>query len=57
MKNINYPMLLLAMSVILMFILVGLAIAMRNIWLILLFLIIGFGIFAYGLTLKSSRRG
>ncbi|WP_249869907.1 DUF5325 family protein [Oceanobacillus saliphilus] len=56
MKKVNYPMLLLAMSVILMFILVGLAIAMRNIWLILLFLIVGFGIFGYGLALKKRRK-
>ncbi|MFD1038735.1 DUF5325 family protein [Virgibacillus byunsanensis] len=56
MKNLNFPMLLLASLVILMFLLVGIAIAFRNIWLILLFLIIGFAIMGYGLSLKRKRK-
>lgn len=55
MKNINVPMLLLAILVVAMFFLVGLAIAFRNIWFILLFLILGFAIFGYGLSLKKKE--
>ncbi|MGJ9458566.1 DUF5325 family protein [Oceanobacillus sp. CF4.6] len=56
MKNVNFPMLLLAILVIILFALVGIAIAFRNLWLILLFLILGFGTFAYGITLKKRRK-
>lgn len=55
MKNFNIPMLLLAILVIIMFFLVGLAIAFRNIWLISLFTILGFGVMGYGLSLKRKR--
>lgn len=55
MKNINVPMLFLAILVVAMFFLVGLAIAFRNIWFILLFLILGFAIFGYGLSLKKEE--
>lgn len=54
MKNINVPMLLLAFLVILMFVAVGVAIAFRNIWLILLFLLLGFAIMGFGLSLKRK---
>ncbi|WP_284140943.1 MULTISPECIES: DUF5325 family protein [unclassified Virgibacillus] len=55
MKQLNVPMFLLAFLVILMFIGSGAAIAMRNTWLIILFLLLGFGFMGYGLTLKRKR--
>ncbi|WP_175631876.1 DUF5325 family protein [Virgibacillus siamensis] len=56
MKNINIPMLLLATLVILMFVLVGISIAYRNIWFVLLFIILGFAFMGYGLSLKRKRK-
>ncbi|GLO65865.1 MULTISPECIES: DUF5325 family protein [Oceanobacillus] len=56
MKNINLPMLLLAFLVVLMFILVGLSIAFRNIWFILLFILIGFGIFGIVMARKKGKQ-
>ncbi|GAB4072295.1 hypothetical protein GCM10028778_02260 [Barrientosiimonas marina] len=56
MKNINIPMLLLATLVILMFVLVGIAIAFRNIWLILLFILLGCAFMGFGITLKRRRK-
>ncbi|BAC13379.1 DUF5325 family protein [Oceanobacillus iheyensis] len=56
MKNINLPMLLLAFLVVLMFILVGLSIAFRNIWFILLFILLGFGIFGIVLSRKKGKK-
>ncbi|WP_163970787.1 DUF5325 family protein [Oceanobacillus halotolerans] len=56
MSKINFPMLLLAALVITMFLAVGVAIAFRNIWLILLFIILGFLIMGYGLSLKRKRK-
>ncbi|MFC4556973.1 DUF5325 family protein [Virgibacillus kekensis] len=56
MKNINIPMLLLATLVILMFILVGIAIAFRNVWFVLLFIILGFAFMGYGLSLKRKKK-
>jgi len=56
MKNVNIPMLLLATAVILMFFLVGAAIAMQNIWLIILFTILGFALMGLGLTIKRRRK-
>lgn len=56
MKKINIPMLLLAMLVISMFLAVGVAIAFRNIWFVLLFLLLGFIIMGYGLSLKRKRK-
>ncbi|WP_165767891.1 DUF5325 family protein [Virgibacillus indicus] len=56
MKNINFPMLLLALLVIAMFFSVGIAIALRNIWLVLLFIILGFAFMGYGISLKKRRK-
>ncbi|MBP1948759.1 MULTISPECIES: DUF5325 family protein [Virgibacillus] len=56
MKNINIPMLSLATLVILMFVLVGISIAFRNIWFVLLFILLGFGFMGYGLSLKRKRK-
>ncbi|MFD1360206.1 DUF5325 family protein [Lentibacillus salinarum] len=56
MKTINIPMLLLAALVISMFALVGVAIAFRNIWLVLLFVILGFAFMGYGLSMKRKRK-
>lgn len=56
MKNINIPMLLLAFLVILSFIAVGLAIAFRNIWFILFFILLGFALMGYGISLKRKRK-
>lgn len=55
-KNVNIPMFLLATAVILMFVLVGAAIAMQNIWLIILFTVLGFLLMELGLTLKRRRK-
>ncbi|MFZ3579618.1 DUF5325 family protein [Virgibacillus sp. DJP39] len=56
MNKINYPMLLLAILVILSFVSVGIGIALRNIWFILFFLLLGFSIMGFGLTLKRKRK-
>ncbi|GAA0613391.1 hypothetical protein GCM10009001_33290 [Virgibacillus siamensis] len=56
MKNINIPMLLLATLVILMFVLVGIAISYRNIWFVLLFILLGFAFMGFGLSLKRKRK-
>lgn len=55
MKNINFPMLLLATLVILCFFSIGFAIALRNIWLILFFIVLGTGLMGYGISLKRKR--
>ncbi|WP_158589674.1 MULTISPECIES: DUF5325 family protein [Clostridia] len=55
MKKLNIPMLLLAMLVISMFIGVGAAIAYRNIWLVILFLLLGFGFMGTGIRFKKTR--
>lgn len=56
MKKFNLPILLLATLVTLMFVAVGAAISYQNIWLILLFLVLGFGIMGYGISLKAKRK-
>lgn len=55
MKNINLPMLLLALLVILVFSAVGIAIAFRNIWAIFLLLLLGFAIMGFGISLKKRK--
>jgi len=55
MNKINIPMFLLALLIILMFAAVGVAIAFRNIWFILLFLILGFVLMGYGISLKRKK--
>lgn len=54
MKDMNWALFGLAFLVVLMFILVGLAIAFRNVWLILLFIFLGFGLMGYGIALKRK---
>jgi len=49
-------MLFLATAVILMFVLVGASIAMQNIWLVILFIVLGFGLMGLGLTIKRNRK-
>ena len=55
MKQLNVPMLLLATLVILMFALAGIAVAFRNIWLVILFMICGFIFMGYGLYVKRRK--
>ncbi|WP_190279420.1 DUF5325 family protein [Ornithinibacillus gellani] len=55
MKNINFPMLFLAILVIAMFVAVGIAISYQNIWLIILFIVLGFGFMGYGISLKKKK--
>lgn len=54
MKKINFPMLLLAMLVVLMFCLVGVAIAYQSFLLMILFVLLGFAFMGYGLYLKRK---
>ncbi|GAB3800019.1 DUF5325 family protein [Virgibacillus kimchii] len=56
MKKIDIPMFLLASFVILSFGAVGLAIALRSVWLIIIFLILGSSAMGYGIYLKKKRR-
>ena len=56
MKKINLFALLLALLVVSMFIGVGFAIALRNTWLILLFIVLGFGIMGTGIASKKRKR-
>ncbi|MGM8211886.1 DUF5325 family protein [Virgibacillus sp. W0430] len=55
MGKINVPMLLLAILVILMFVIAGFSIALRNGWLVALFLLLGFVLMGYGLVLKRRK--
>ncbi|SET29426.1 hypothetical protein SAMN05216389_108104 [Oceanobacillus limi] len=55
MKNFNFPMFLLSSLVILMFLLVGVAIAFRSIGFIILFLAIGFIIMGIGISIKRKK--
>ncbi|MBO1003557.1 DUF5325 family protein [Pseudogracilibacillus auburnensis] len=54
MKNINYPMLFLAILVVSMFCLVGVAIFYQNVFLVILFLLLGFALMGYGIKLKRK---
>ncbi|WP_085992514.1 DUF5325 family protein [Oceanobacillus senegalensis] len=55
MAQLNIPMLILAFLVIAMFVGVGIAISLGNIWLILLFIVLGFAIMGYGLSIKRKE--
>lgn len=55
MKEINFPMLLLAFLVIFMFCLVGIAIYYQNFWLVFLFLFLGFAFMGLGLARKRAN--
>jgi len=54
MKNINFPMLLLAMLVIFLFAVSGVAIAYGNLWFVLLFLLLGTATMGFGISLKTK---
>nr|AIE77292.1 hypopthetical protein [uncultured bacterium pBIO2160] len=56
MKNINGRMLLLSILVVAMFIGAAISITYRNIWIILLFILLGFAVMGYGLSLKKKER-
>lgn len=55
MKNINFPMLFLAILVVTMFCLVGIAIHYANFWLVALFLLLGFAFMGYGLAKRKTN--
>ncbi|CEI84431.1 hypothetical protein J18TS1_13450 [Oceanobacillus oncorhynchi subsp. incaldanensis] len=57
MKKIDISMLLLAFLVVLLFILVGLAIAFRNVWAIILCIILAFSVFGFAMSRKKKRKG
>lgn len=54
MKNINFPMLLLALLVIGMFSATGVAISYESIWGAIVSFILGLGLMGYGLSLKRK---
>ncbi|UFU00893.1 YlaF family protein [Radiobacillus kanasensis] len=54
MKNIQYPMLAIAILVIIAFSLVGITIVYRNYWLAGTFFILGFAIMGFGLRKKGK---
>jgi len=56
MKPIDFPMLLLAISVVLMFSGIGVAIAYESILFIVLCTILGFALMGYGIRVKVKRR-
>lgn len=55
MKHIDIPMLLLAILVIAMFSLAGIAIHYANLWLLGLFVFLGFVLMAFGIRIKRMR--
>ncbi|MEW9677849.1 DUF5325 family protein [Lentibacillus sp. L22] len=55
MKKINFPMLLLAIVVIAMFVGMGAALSYQNFWLVLLFFVLGFAAMELGLIIKRKR--
>ncbi|WP_158595110.1 DUF5325 family protein [Oceanobacillus piezotolerans] len=57
MRNLDWQMLGLAILVIVMFMAVGLSIALRSIFLISLFTLLGFGLMGFGLSLKKRKSG
>jgi len=56
-KNINFPMLLLATLVVLMFCLVGIAIAFQSILFVFLFLLLGCLLMGFGIVIKKQKSG
>lgn len=55
MANINFPMLLLALLIISMFVFSGIALAYRNILLVILFFLLGNGLMGFGIYLKRKN--
>lgn len=56
MKNLDIMMLILAILVIGMFSGVGIALSIGNVWLLVLFLLLGFGFMGSGFWLKRKRK-
>lgn len=56
MKDINFPMLFLAILVVSMFGLVGIAIHYGNFWLMGLFTLLGFAFMSFGLKIRKHRQ-
>jgi len=56
MKKINFPMLMLAILIVAMFSLVGVAINYANFWLMGLFLLLGFLFMGFGIKIKKNRQ-
>ncbi|HLQ98591.1 MAG TPA: DUF5325 family protein [Candidatus Dormibacteraeota bacterium] len=54
MKKINIPMLLLALLVIALFSGVGIALAYKNMWAIIILFLLGFAVMGYGISLKKK---
>lgn len=55
MKNINFPMLLLALLVITMFSATGVALSYESLWGSIISLLLGFALMGYGLSLKRRK--
>jgi len=55
MTNINFPMLFLALLIISMFVFSGIALAYRNILLVILFFLLGNGLMGFGIYLKRKN--
>lgn len=55
MKNVNIPMLLLALLVIIIFSAAGVAIAFRSLFAIIASLVLAFLMMGYGISLKRKR--
>ncbi|HZW68832.1 MAG TPA: DUF5325 family protein [Pseudogracilibacillus sp.] len=56
MKKINFPMLMLAILIVAMFSLVGVAVNYANFWLMGLFLLLGFLLMGFGIKIKKNRQ-
>ncbi len=56
MKSIDFPMLLLAICVVLMFSAIGVAIALESILFIIICTVLGFALMGYGISIKVKRR-
>lgn len=55
MENFNWSAFLLALVVVIIFIAVGFAIALRSVWLIIVLTLLGFGLMGYGIARKKKR--
>jgi L-asparagine transporter-like permease len=56
MKKFQWPFFFLAILVVAMFISVGFAIALRSVWLIILFIVLGFFLMGFGISLKRKQK-
>ena len=55
MKKIDFPMLMLAMLVIFMFIGAAIGISLQNIWMVIGLILLGFMFMAVGISIKQKR--